>query len=295
MRILYDVVRDGLSSINQAADDLAAARTQVSTGRRLNALSDDPLGVQQAVAEHATIDGIDAYSRTRDAAAARLAAADSLLSALGEKITAAIVAGLSARGSEVSASARSAAAAELAGLRDSMLADVNSDFHGIYLFSGTRSDTPAYARIGGAWTYQGNADAARVEVEPGRLVAVTFDGQQIVQGSDADDLFTVLDDLVTAINAGDDAGMGSGIAALERALDRTLRAQGALGADQRGTDDAAIRLSTLRRAADARRASIEEANMAEAITRLNEADTAYRAALGAVSSAERVSLLDYLR
>ena len=37
------------------------------------------------------------------------------------------------------------------------------------------------------------------------------------------------------------------------------------------------------------------ANMADAITRMNEADTAYRAALGAVSSAERVSLLDYLR
>jgi flagellin-like hook-associated protein FlgL len=35
--------------------------------------------------------------------------------------------------------------------------------------------------------------------------------------------------------------------------------------------------------------------MAEAMTRLGQADTAYRAALAAVSTAERVSLLDYLR
>jgi flagellin-like hook-associated protein FlgL len=35
--------------------------------------------------------------------------------------------------------------------------------------------------------------------------------------------------------------------------------------------------------------------MAEAVTRLSQADTAYQAALAAVSTAERRSLLDYLR
>jgi len=38
-----------------------------------------------------------------------------------------------------------------------------------------------------------------------------------------------------------------------------------------------------------------DVNMAEAVTKLQQADTAYRAALGAVSTAERQSLLDYLR
>ena len=295
MRILYDVVRDGLANINQAAGELAAARAQVSSGRRITAASDDPVGAQQAVGEHATIGAVDAYSRSRDAAAARLTAADSLLSSVGDKITAAIVAGLSARGSEVSTSARDAAAAAVAGLRDSLLADFNSDFNGTYFFSGTRSDTPPYALIGGVWTYQGDASVMQVEVERGRLVSVTFDGQLIARGSDPADIFTVLDDLAAAISAGDETAMGDGIAALERALDRTLRAQGRLGADERGVDEAAIRLSTLRRAADTRRSALEDVNLADAITRMAEADTAYRAALGAVSSAERLSLLDYLR
>ena len=35
-------------------------------------------------------------------------------------------------------------------------------------------------------------------------------------------------------------------------------------------------------------------SLAEAISGMNRADTAYKAALGAVSSATRVSLLDYL-
>jgi flagellar hook-associated protein 3 FlgL len=73
------------------------------------------------------------------------------------------------------------------------------------------------------------------------------------------------------------------------------RLQGRPGADERGVDAATARLPAMRLAADSRRSRLEDANMAEAITRMNEADIAYRAALSAVSSAERVSLLDYLK
>jgi len=126
-------------------------------------------------------------------------------------------------------------------------------------------------------------------------VSVTFDGQAIAQGSDAKDVFTTLDDLITAINAGNDTAIGVEVAGVERAFDRTLRAQGRLGADERGLDDVTARLGALRRAADTRRASLEDANMAEAVTRLTSAQTAYQSALASVSSIERVSLLDYLR
>jgi len=44
-----------------------------------------------------------------------------------------------------------------------------------------------------------------------------------------------------------------------------------------------------------RRSKAGAANLAEAIPRLSEADTAYRAVLAAVSREERMSLLDYLR
>jgi flagellin-like hook-associated protein FlgL len=45
----------------------------------------------------------------------------------------------------------------------------------------------------------------------------------------------------------------------------------------------------------ARIASLEDANMAEAITGMNQADAAYRAALGAASRMTQLSLLDYLK
>jgi flagellar hook-associated protein 3 FlgL len=295
MRVLFDVLRDGLAAINAAREQMEAARNQVATGRRVVAPSDDPLAMQQAVGEYATMGAIDAYRRSADSAASRLAATDTVLAGFVDKLTAAIVAATSGRGSTKTAAERSAAAADVRQLRDALVGDINTTFRGTALFAGTRVDQQAYVASGGGYTYQGDTAAVQVEVDRGRLVSVSYDGQAIAQGSDPVDVFTAMETLAAAIEAGDDDAIGAGIAALDRTFDRVSRLQGRLGADERGVDAATARLSALRLAADGRRSKLEDANMAEAITRMNEADIAYRAALSAVSSAERVSLLDYLK
>src|SRR5690606_38548893 len=146
---------------------------------------DDPLAVQLAIGERATMGAIDAYTRTNAAASARLAAVDTVLSGLGDKLTAAGVTALGARGTQVDDAARAAASAQIRSLRDAILGDINTTFQGTSLFAGTAVDQQAYAQVGGVWTYQGNADVNEVEVERGRRVSVTFNGQAILQGSDA--------------------------------------------------------------------------------------------------------------
>jgi len=295
MRLIFDPVRDGLGAIEAASSQLAKAQQQLSSGKRIAGAGDDPFAIQQAIGERASIGAIDAYSRANQSAASRLAAIDNVLTGMSDKLTAVSVAGLSARGDHVSASARAAAAEQVRSLREALLTDVNSSFQGSHLFAGTNVDQPPYVQAGGVWTYQGNNNVTRVDVDRGRTVAITVDGQQIVQGGDASDLFTTLDSLAAAIEAGDSAGIQAGIDAVERVFSRTQRAIGSLGADERSLDESTMRLSTLRRAAEARRSSLEDVNMAEAATRMSQADTAYRAALAAVSTAERQSLLDYLR
>lgn len=295
MRVIFDMLRDGLPALNTAADALASAQQDVATGRRLHRVGDDPLAVREAVAEHAAIGAFDAYSRTAGSAGSRLAAIDSALAAIVDKLSAAIVTGTASRGTNVNDTARAANAAAIRGIRDGLVSDFNASFQGTYLFSGAETTTAAYASVGGAWTYQGDAGTQQLEIERGRLVSVTVNGQTIAQGADAADVFTVLDELAAAIEAGDADGMAAGLEALDRAFDRALGAQGRLGADERAVYDASARVADLRRAADGRRSLLEDANMAEAVARLQQADTAYRAALGAVSTAERLSLLDYLR
>jgi flagellar hook-associated protein 3 FlgL len=295
MRILFDVLRDGLAAINTASRQLADAQQQVASGKRIASAADDPLAVQQSIGERATLGAIDAYSRTSAAAASRLATADSVLAGIGNKLTAATVAAVGARGSNVSSAARAAASAEVRSLRDAILEEINTEYQGSSMFAGTAVDQPAYARVAGVWTYQGNASVASVEIQRGQAVAVTFDGQSILQGSDTANVLTELDALAAAIDAGDNTAIGAGIDAVERAFDRTQRAIGALGASERAVDEAALRLSSLKTTVETRRSSLEDVNLAEAVTRMTQAESAYRAALTAVSTAERQSLLDYLR
>src|SRR6476659_9513888 len=120
MRLIFDVVRDGLAAINSSAQQMAAARDQVTTGRRINEASDDPMGYSQAVGEHSTISTIDAYTGTANAASARLAAADTVLNGFVDKLTSALATTAGARGSTATDQVRTAAAQQLRGLRDAL-------------------------------------------------------------------------------------------------------------------------------------------------------------------------------
>ena len=282
-----------MAAIGTAADQIGSTRLSLSSGR-VTSESDDPPAIQTNN-DQTPLGRLDAYSRSADLAAARLAAADTVLNHIIDTLTAAIVAGTTVRESRKTAAERAPAVAEVRRLCAALVDDFNASFNRGALFSGTNVTSAAYVRSAGAWTYQGNSGALQLEVDTARFVPVSFDGQAIAQGSDAVDVFTAMDALAAALETGDDSAIGAGIDALGRAFDRVSRAQGQLGAHERGVDAAAARLAALRLAAGASGSPPDDDNLAAAIARMNEADQAYRSALGDVNSAEQLSLLDYLK
>ena len=295
MRVTFDLTRDGLGAINVAAEALTKAQEELATGRALRRPSDDPLAAARAVGEHAELGAIDAYSHTVDAASARQAAADSVMSDMIDKITSATATATGAQGTTATQAVRDAAADALQGLRDALLGDVNFKFQGSALFSGSKVDQTSYVLVGSTWTYQGDNTAVQASIDQGRQVDQTWDGQAIFQGGASANVLTVLDDLATAVRAGNNAAIGSGVTALQDAFSRATSAQSRLGADESSIADARSRLSDLRLATETRRSKDEDANLADAATRMNQAQVAYRAALGAVSINNQVSLIDFLK
>lgn len=295
MRVTFNDQSSSISTLQIAAQNLARAQREVTTGRRVSVASDDPSAARTIVQERAEMATIDAYRRSADTASSRLSAADTALSGIIDLYTEAMATATAGRGSVPTQEAREALAQQIRGIRDSLLTQINAQFAGRPLFAGSATSGSAYAGAPGAWTYAGTADTVQVEVQQDRVVSVTFDGRSILQGSDADSVLTSLDALSDALVAGDAAGISAGIDAIDRAMARVTRAQGRLGADERGVDDAVSQLTALRLSSDTRRSQAEDANLAEAITKLSTADTAYRATLAAISQQERETLLDYLR
>lgn len=298
MRVTFDAVhRHSTDGLEESASRLLEYQRQVSTGKRIEKPSDDPAAMAAAIGERSKIAALDRYGKAADSVASRLAVVDTVLSDLVSQLTAAQVAAASARGSSKTPVQREAAATDLEAVRDTIFSDLTASFNGAYLFSGSSSTVAPYTRTGGGAIspYAGSPVEMVVDVDEHRSLKVAFDGQAIAQGTDARDVFAEFDALIAAVRAGDDAAVGAGMDALRRMFDRVSTAQGRVGADLRTIGEQQLRLDEMRRSTTARLSSLEDADMADAITRMTQADAAYRAALGAATTVTRMSLMDYLR
>jgi flagellar hook-associated protein 3 FlgL len=298
MRITFNSqYQDAAAALEKASEALLESQRRVSTGRRINRISDDPTGAATALAERSALAGVDQYKRTADSVASRLAVVDTALTGVIEKLTAAQSTTLAARGTTLSAEQRDALAQRLGGIRDGLVDDMNTTLHGRYLFAGAEVTTKPYAVTPPATTpgYLGSNAEVDADVGDGGTVTIAFDGQAITQGTDTQDLFQTLDDLITAIRAGDDAAMSVGQGALQRAFERATAAQSRVGNELNSIDAQKLRLQQMKLSGAERLGAIENVDMAEAITEMQHADAAYRASLGAIGTTSRTSLMDYLK
>jgi flagellar hook-associated protein 3 FlgL len=297
MRITFNSqYRDAQASLDRASARLLETQRQVASGKRVSKPSDDPAAAASAVAERAQIGTIEQYQRAADSVVSRLTVIDTALSDILDRITAAQTAATSALGSTAGPTQREAAALELEGIRAALLDAFNTSFRGAYVFGGARSTTPPYA-VGGGGTvdpYAGSTQEVELDIGSERAVTVAYNGDDIVQGSSPLDLFAHIDALAQAARDGDNTALGQGIDALKDVFTRVTAAQSRVGIGLNAVEGEKSRLETVRIAGATRLSKTEDANLAEAISEMTQAETAYRAALGAIGTASRMSLLDYL-
>jgi flagellar hook-associated protein 3 FlgL len=248
------------------------------------------------ISEKAAHASYEQYVQAGDSAESRLAVADTLLSDIIDKLGAARTSILSTQGSETTDAQRENGAQELASLRDAVLEDLTTSFRGTYMFGGAAGTVRPYSKdnAGVVQGYAGSTREVTVDVDRNRPVTVVFNGDAIVDGGDTTDLFQAFEDAIAAARSGDAEAAHDASHALQRAFDRATQVQSSVGTSLRAIADHTARLQEAGRGSTSRVAALEEANMAEAISGLQQAETAYNAALGAAASTTRRSLFDYL-
>ena len=289
-------MRDSYEGIETAAERMIKYQRQVSTGIRVSQPSDDPSATATVITEKAANASYEQYTEAGDSAESRLAVADTLLSDIIAKLSAARSTILSAQGSETTQAQRENGAQELGSLRDAILENLTTSFRGTYVFGGAAGTVRPYSKDvnGVVQPYAGSTREVTVDIDRGRPVTVVFDGSAIVDGNDPTDLFTAFENAIVAARAGDADALHQASNALQNAFDRASQTQSTVGTSLRAILNHTSQLEEAGRAAKARVATLEEANMAQAISGLQQAETAYQAALGAAAHTTRRSLFDYL-
>ena len=171
--------QQSVGSMLERQGDLSDLNIQLSTGKRINQPSDDPVGAARALdLSHLTAD-VAQYQRNITTANARLGLEDQTLSnvtnVLGRVRTLLLQA---ANGSQTD-DTRGDIAAEMVQLRQQLLGQANSkDGQGDYIFAGNRTGTAPFASQNGV-SYLGDHGQRMVAAGPGLQVATGDPGSAV--------------------------------------------------------------------------------------------------------------------
>jgi flagellar hook-associated protein 3 len=130
--------------MQQSQQTLATAEQQVSTGLRVNQLSDDAAASAKMVVSLASSANVDQYTSNVDSVLPRMQAADSAISSIVTSLNSAITLGTSGASSSSLTANKQSIATEVQSVLNSVVSQANTKFNGVYVFGGSETTTPPF-------------------------------------------------------------------------------------------------------------------------------------------------------
>ena len=289
----YDRSAKAMTALSARADTL---QTQISTGKKLTAASQDPAGYQRL----ATLkrDGADdaAYGSNLTLASSLLSGADTALTSMTSQLQRASELALSARNGTQNDASRKASAAELDAIVDSLAALGNTkDARGVPLFGGADGGAAVTKNADGSYGYA-SAPLTAIPVGDTETVQATETAARVFTGSGTD-ILAALAAFSTALKAGGDVGAAtdSAIDDIAGASDQVSAVQASLGARASRIELTQAQLTSAGVDRESVQTSIENTDITAAITELQKTMTILSATQASFTKLSQLSLFDYLK
>lgn len=197
------IFQQGLNGILQQQARLSQTQLQLSTGKRINSPSDDPIGAARLQELQRNIALQDVYDRNTSRTRQRLQVAETAVAASSNVIQRVRELTVQAANDTLSASNRAQIAVELRQRLDQLVGIANTrDGDGEFIFAGAQARTTPFVQSGGQVLFQGDSIQRELTIAP----AVTMR-----DGETGDRVFMALRDgngLVRAEPAGGNTGSG---------------------------------------------------------------------------------------
>lgn len=285
------------SNLGRVTESLWKANEVVSTTKRINRLSDDPVGLVTVLDLRSSLAGVEQMEKNIQMGRSWLTAGESALSQMESLLGDAKALAVQMANATVGGTERSNAATLADGFLRQLLSLANTDVGGRYIFSGTETDTVPFSfdneETPTLVTYDGNDTPFSIRLGKNLSVGVGMDGEEAF-GSSGNSVFDTLIALKQALQGNDVAGIGQAMDVLDSHMDSIRSLISDTGAKTLRLDTKEKILQDLNLSYSERKASIEEADIAEAIMQLKSTELAYQAALTSSSKVMSRSLVDYL-
>jgi flagellar hook-associated protein 3 FlgL len=293
------------STLSQLQSNLQAmdtARDQVSTGHRVNKMSDDPTAASEVVRIGSSMRAIEQYRRNIRVATGRAGEEENALDHLTDLLGRGIELAIGQASSPSNAQTRTIAKAEVDQLIAGAVELGNTKFGGDYLFGGTRGGeqpfrVPPTAADGFSALVDSGSNPVdpsghiQIEIADGRFMQPTHNGTEVFLDSNA---LQSLRDLSTALGNNDTAAINSAVQSLQQASDKVQTLIGTQGARTAELQDASDKLDSLELSMDKFRSNLRDIEVEKAMLDLVGRQTMYQAAMAATTRIMGMSLVNYL-
>src|SRR5512143_4130715 len=242
MRISSRMFTDSaLRSVRDGQEQLNRLQEQVTTGKRIRKVSDDPIEAAQVMHMQSTLRQLAQYQRNATEAATRLNTEDVTLTSARDLLEKARDLAIGVQGMDRFSPDRQAALTAIEQLRQQLVSLANTRLGSEYIFGGGQTTAPPFLRDG---TYVGDGTVRQVEIEDGLLVGTNHPGRAYFQGALAG-----MAELERSLSAGTELQVQQAITGLEGAEDAMIQAQSETGATlqqiQSTRESLAVRFASL--------------------------------------------------
>lgn len=293
-RIGFDYQYNQYSNwVNSAQTKMVKYQQELSTGKRLNTLSDDPVASSSSLVTRALRSGLNQYTENLKTAKDSLNSAAATFGDVKDLMSQANTLALQASNATADSNTQKAISNQVEALQKRLLDLSNSRGpNGEYMFAGQSNGSAAYSVSGGVMNYTGDNNAINVETGPGQTLQVnSTQASTLLTGA-----YQALEQFRVNL-AGNNPGAISSqsVKDIQSSMDAINLERGKLGSSASYAE--ALQTQHKRRSDELTStiSDLEDADMATSITNYQRAQTAYQAALTSVSTAQKLSLMDYIR
>ncbi len=284
-----------MRNLNSNLLRLDTLQNRMSTGRKINRPSDDPVGLSYSMRYRSGLAANEQFQRNVDASISWVEHTDKMINETNEVLQRARELAVQGANGANTGLSMEAIAEEIDQLYEHIVNIGNSQFNGKYVFNGQMTDVKPYvsSNAENISTHQGDVP---LEVGSGITISVNVSGNDLFGAAgDATNAFQVLKDLSNALNAHDNNAVATTLGQLDNRIDLILEKWAEIGARANRVDLIKNRLDNESINLETILSKTEDADMAELMINMKTEENIYQASLSTGARIIKPTLVDFLR
>lgn len=292
MRVTHSITYNGyVNDLTRQQERLLALHKQISTGKSVNAPSDDPVKANTLLTSRGLFASVEQYDKNADSGLSYLGIAEGALSRAKDTIGRLSELAISANGL-MDAGARANIAIEVNNLYAQLVDQANTTYDDKYIFSGYKTDSPTFTSLG---AYQGDANSLSIKTGVSTNVTIGVNGGEVFKGTGGGvDIFGKITAFITALETNDTAGVKTAIDDMDTAFDQVSDAVADIGGKVTRLNALKNDYSRISMELRSVMSGIEDADMAKVISDMQLGQAAMEASLKSAGRIFATNIFDYL-